>query len=166
MPNIPPFYDHMKQQPKFCRLRMTNVNTTDPVQTRFLKSSLFSIPGCEKFRQSRSRVSVNGLSGLPHSFLMNPIESLMCNGPWIHFNPEILRRKLIKCTEGGRRDGFVASLRRDKTGSRRFPLLGRTFGLLLSHVSLLTDIVFQEATGCLHLSSELRGMIEFSCCGC
>lgn len=34
------------------------------------------------------------------------------------------------------------------------------------HVSLLTDIVFQEATGCLHLSSELRGMIEFSCCGC
>lgn len=63
----------------------------------------------------------------------------------------------------------MASLIREKTGStaaRRFPLSGRTIGLLLTYVSLLTDIVFQEATGCLRFSSELRGMIEFSCCGC
>lgn len=41
-----------------------------------------------------------------------------------------------------------------------------SIGLLLTQVSLLTDIVFQEVTECLRLSLELRGMIEFSCCSC
>lgn len=44
----------------------------------------------------------------------------------------------------------MASLSRKKTGSAtasHFPLSGRTIGLLLTHVSLLTDIVFQEMTG-------------------
>lgn len=79
--------------------------------------------------------------------------------------------KLIKRTEGGRKDASVASVSRRKTGFTTDCFLSsrQTISPLLTRLSLLTDIVFRKVTGwfffCFHFS-ELEHMSALSCSGC
>lgn len=92
--------------------RATDVNTTpDPVQTGFLDNRcFFSLPSRKngwKSTQSHSSISVNGLRGLPHSFLMNPVLSAVSNGPCVRFNPEVMKIDLKKKKKRRRREGWI-----------------------------------------------------------
>lgn len=107
--------------------------------------------------QSRSTLSVNSLSGLPHPFLMNPTQSTMWKWTlrqnWCDANDE-RGRKDFWCHWTGKKNLLDIQLH-----SHVFPVL-ITNHHSPPHASVLTDIDFQEITSCFIHCSKLKRMIE------